>query len=101
MAPRSYDFSRALTAHEVDLPALVASSSLACPGAAMLPPEALDLGHAAVAIGQFHRHRPRLWRELQIRRRVVRNDTGIAEIARRHFQDLVGYRRIDADAHFA
>src|SRR5256714_15417748 len=66
-----------------------------------LPPKTLDLGHAAVAIGQFHRDRPRLRRELQIRRRVVRNGAGIPGIARRHFQNLVGYRAVDADAHFA
>ena len=38
-----------------------------------LTPEALDLRHAAVAIGQFHRDRFGLRRELQIRLRVVRN----------------------------
>ncbi len=42
-------------------------------------PEALDLRHAAVAIGQLHRHRPGRRRELQIRRRIVRNHAGVVQ----------------------
>src|SRR5690349_19599846 len=80
-----------------------ASSRVSNHKAPMRPsaPETLDLRNAAVAVGQFDRDRFGLRRELQIRRRVMRNHAGVPGIARRHFQHLVGHRAVDADAHFA
>src|SRR3954469_26040726 len=64
-------------------------------------PERLDLRHAAVAVGQLDRHRLRRRRELQIGRGVMRDGAGIAGIARRQLQHLVGHGAVDADADLA
>jgi hypothetical protein len=61
----------------------------------------LDLRHAAIAISQFHRDRFSRGRKLPIGLRVVGNDAGIPGITGRHFQNLIGYRRVNADAHRA
>jgi hypothetical protein len=65
-------------------------------------PKTLDLRDAAVAIGQFRRNELSRRREFQVRLRVVGNHAGIIPgITRRHFQNLVRHRGVDADARLA
>src|ERR1043165_9740363 len=64
-------------------------------------PERLDLGHAAVAVGQFDGHQLRGGRKLLVDLGSVGNRARISHIASRQLQDFVRHRAVDADPHLA